>query len=213
MHIILGSSSPSRKELFDRLGIAYTVSNPEYEEIIDPNAPTQSQVKTFAQGKAMSIYPKFKTEPNVVIMGFDSMIQANNQTIGKAHSADAVTKMITSFVGNTQQVVSGFCLCGNFNGQFFSHTHTVSTDVTFRADITPQEIQKYLTFNDWQGKCGAYSILGPGIFLLASIHGDFQNIIGVPIIAINKAMQKITGQSLLQLAQKKEATGLNHSSF
>jgi septum formation protein len=77
--------------------------------------------------------------------------------------------------------------------------------VYFRSDITEEEIDAYLTFDDWQGKCGAYSILGTGIFFVEKIEGSFQNIVGIPIEALGKKLYDLTGVKSLQLFAKDDS--------
>ena len=79
MKIILASSSPNRKELFDRLGIAYEIIKPDYEEHINPDISPEAQIQEFALGKAQSVgrINRSTEQPNnedYLIMGFDSMI-------------------------------------------------------------------------------------------------------------------------------------------
>ena len=112
--------------------------------------------------------------------------------------------MLQKFIGKEQQIMSGFALVGRYQGKTFSVTDYESTTVEFRSDVTPEEIDKYLTFGDWKGKCGAYSILGPGIFFLEYIDGDFQNIIGVPVVKIGKKIKEITGESFIKTLQKRK---------
>ena len=87
--------------------------------------------------------------------------------------------------------------------KYFEKTDFESTEVVFRSDITNCQIRKYLEFGDWRGKCGAYSILGTGIFFLEKIDGDFQNIIGVPVLKLGEMIREITGKSPIEIFEKK----------
>ncbi len=195
--LVLGSSSPNRRELFDRLGVRYEVREPDYDEVIDPTADTDEQVRTFAAGKAASVWaglPPAEHE-GTVVLGFDSMICCDGRTLGKAPDRAAAATMLQSFVGRRQTVHTGVCLRGQVGGKAVERRFAVSTAVQFRSDITTAEIEAYLDYGDWAGKCGAYSILGTGVALLASIEGDFQNIIGVPVIELCHQWQDATGLS------------------
>ncbi len=209
MKLILASTSPNRKELFDRMGVVYEAIAPDYEEIIDPNLEPFAQVEAFALGKAQSVFDRVRTKfelssnSDFMVMGFDSMIEFKGGSLGKAHSVEEATLMLKSFVGQSQQIVSGFALIGQYKGKTFEITDHQATQAQFRDDVTDAEIEHYLSFGDWQGKCGAYSILGPGIFFLDFIAGDFQNIIGVPVIKIGHDIKKELGVSWLELLNPK----------
>lgn len=212
MKLILASTSPNRRELFDRMGVKYEALAPDYEEIIDHSLTPFEQVETFALGKGQSVLTRFDPEikdskipgsDDYLVMGFDSMIEFEGGSLGKAHSVEAARTMLKSFVGKPQQIVSGFALLGRYQGQSFQIVGHQATTARFRSDVTEAEINHYLTFGDWQGKCGAYSILGPGIFFLEFIEGDFQNIIGVPVIKMGQALKKELGVSWLSVLETK----------
>ena len=202
MKIILASSSKNRSELLTRMGINFEIAAPDYEEVIIPDQSPTQQVQDFALGKAQSVYTKYKHEENVLILGFDSMIDLEGKSLGKAHTKKDAFEMIQSFIGKSQKVTTGIALIGNWKGQYFEQVDFESSDVKFRDDITNCQIKKYLEFGDWTGKCGAYSILGTGIFLLESIQGDFQNIIGVPVIKLGNLIRQVTGKSPLWIFEK-----------
>ncbi len=199
MKIILASSSPNRKALLDKLNFQYATHAPTFEEVIDTQLSNHDNIKAFAKGKALSVYSKYKQELNILILGFDSMIEIDGKILGKAHSEEEAFNMIKNFVGKKQKVTSGISLVGNFEGNYFEKTDLQSTTVQFRSDITDYQIKAYLAFNDWSGKCGAYSILGMGQFLLEEVQGDFQNIIGVPVLKMGAMIQEITKKNPLEL--------------
>lgn len=204
MHIILATTSVNRRQLFDRLGIKYTAMAPDYEENISKDQTTTEQVKAFARGKAVAVYQKISrtmTEDFCVI-GFDSMVDLEGKSIGKPQDQEDAILQIWSFRGKPQEIRSGISIIGKMNGKKFCDTQSESTKIKFRSDYTLKEIDKYLEFNDWQGKCGSYSILGTGIFFLDTIEGDFQNIIGVPVLKMQGMLEKITGKKIWDLVEK-----------
>lgn len=203
MKIILASTSPNRRELFDRMGIHYEAIAPDYEEIIDHSIEPYAQVEAFALGKGASVDDQLNFSEDYLVMGFDSMIEFEGTSLGKAKNKEEAMRMLKSFIGKPQNIVSGFALIGSYQGKKFNLTDHQATSVKFRSDVTEAEIEKYLKFGDWAGKCGAYSILGPGIFFLESLDGDFQNIVGVPVMRIGKHLKKITGHSLIELSTPK----------
>lgn len=210
MKLILTSTSPNRRELFDRMGIAYQAIAPDYEEIIDPTQPPFTQVEAFALGKAQSVLDQVRAEfeqssnSDFMIIGFDSMIEFQGQSLGKARSYEEAKVMLQTFVGQSQQIVSGFAVLGQYQGKPFKIIDHQTTKAQFRNDVTPEEIEHYLSFGDWQGKCGAYSILGPGILFLDFIDGDFQNIVGVPVMKIGHKITQQLGVSWLTLLEVKK---------
>lgn len=204
MKVVLASSSENRRALFEKLGIAFEQMSPEFEEIITEHEPPHDQIQTFALEKAKSVFHKYSTLDDVLVMGFDSMIELDGASIGKPNTKKQALEMIQKFVGRTHEISTGVACVGNWKGKYFEEVALETTTVHFRKDVTNCQIKKFLEFGDWKGKCGAYSILGTGIFLMESYVGDFQNIIGVPVLKLGKMVREVTGKSPLFLFSKKE---------
>lgn len=205
MKIILGSSSVNRKELFERLGVQFEIVEPDFEEVLNLKISNQQNIKNFALGKALSVHEKIekKETGDFCILGFDSMVEFEKEVIGKPKTKTDAFNMIQRFVGKSQKIVSGIACVGRWKGKYFEIVETESTKIWFKKETTNCQIRDYLAFDDWKGKCGSYSILGTGTFLLEKIEGDFQNIIGVPVIRMGNMIRKITGKSPLKVFEKK----------
>ncbi len=204
MKIVLASSSENRRELLARMGIAFEQVMPSFEEVIDTSRPPLEQIQHFALEKAKSVLHKFSTEDDVLIMGFDSMIELDGKSIGKPNTKKQAHEMIQKFVGRTHEISTGVALVGKFKGEYFERVELETTKVHFRSDVTNCQIKKFLEFGDWKGKCGAYSILGTGIFLMESYEGDFQNIIGVPVLKLGEMVREVTGKSAISIFSLKK---------
>ena len=81
--IILASSSPRRKELFDKYGIDYTVDFVETEEVLDESLTLFKRLENIALQKAKPLQIKY---PNNIIVSADTMVtfQDTNEWQGKA---------------------------------------------------------------------------------------------------------------------------------
>ncbi|MCF7830570.1 Maf family nucleotide pyrophosphatase [Candidatus Gracilibacteria bacterium] len=204
MKIVLASSSENRRRLFDRMGFVYEIAPPAFEELTNQKLSPKAQVQEFALEKARSVFHKFSTEKDVLIMGFDSLIDFQGTSVGKPRTKKDALEMIQKFKGKEQAVVTGIAMVGNFKGKYFEATEQETTKVKFRSDITNCQIRKYLEFGDWAGKCGSYSILGTGIFFLEPFNGDFQNIVGVPIFKMHEMIRAITKKSPISVLTPKK---------
>ncbi len=204
MKIVLASSSMNRHELFTRMGIEFEQVMPAFEELIAEHEPPHKQIQAFALEKAKSVLHQFSTLESVLIMGFDSMIELDGKSIGKPNTEKEAFAMIKKFIGRTHEISTGVALVGNWKSQYFEKVEMETTKVHFRSDIKDHEIHAFLRFGDWKGKCGAYSILGTGVFLMKSYEGDFQNIIGVPVLRLGKMMREVTGESPLEIFEPKK---------
>lgn len=204
MKIILASTSVNRKELFERLGVRFEMVEPDFEEVLNQKISNRENIQNFALGKALSVYQKLESHAteDFCVLGFDSMVEFEKEVIGKPKSKADAFRMIQRFVGKSQKIVSGIACVGRWKGKYFEKAETESTKIWFKKDTSNCQIRDYLAFDDWQGKCGSYSILGTGTFLLERIEGDFQNIIGVPVIRMGNMIREITGKSPLKVFEK-----------
>ncbi|HEY5714475.1 MAG TPA: Maf family protein [Candidatus Gracilibacteria bacterium] len=216
MKFILASSSKNRQALLERMGIAFEAIAPDYEEQIQEDLSTIEMVETFSLGKAKSVYHQMIKSPapnkdhknhalesDLFVLGCDSMISIEGRSIGKAYSEAEAIEQLLFFRGKRQEVITGLALVGHYQGQYFEVVEHEVSPLDFRADVDEALIRKYLKFGDWQGKCGSYSILGTGVFFLDGILGDFQNIVGLPILRMGRMMEKVTGKHPLELLESK----------
>jgi septum formation protein len=56
--------------------------------------------------------------------------------------------------------------------------------------LTGTEIRAYVRSSEWQGKAGAYAIQEQGGGLVATLHGDFDNVVGLPVSLIHDLLRE-----------------------
>ena len=168
--IILASSSPRRKELFDKYGIDYTVDFVETEEVLN-----------IALQKAKPLQIKY---PNNIIVSADTMVTFQDEMLGKPKNREDAKRMLELLSNNKQVVITAVCIIKDQQ----STTFTDATTVTFKK-LSDQEIEDYLDTNEWQGKAGAYAIQGVASKFVEKIDGDLENVIGMPMYKVIKYLE------------------------
>ena len=63
----------------------------------------------------------------------------------------------------------------------------VFTKVSFRP-LDDRLIDWYVASGEWRGRAGGYAIQGRGAALVDSIHGDYLNVVGLPVQALLRLM-------------------------
>lgn len=171
--IILASSSPRRKELFDKYGIDYIVDYVETDEVLDSSLALSSQLENIALQKAKPLKDKY---PDHIIISADTMVTFGQQMLGKPKDRDDARKMLKQLSGNQQLVITAVAIIDGEKEQTFSD----GTIVIFKK-LSDQEIEEYLDSNEWIGKAGAYAIQGIAKKFVAQILGDKETVIGLPM--------------------------------
>ncbi|MDO5155218.1 MAG: Maf family protein [Eubacteriales bacterium] len=187
--IILASASPRRTELMNQAGFSFEVIPSKAEEQITETAP-QKIVEELAFLKANEVYNRIKkdyTGKDFIVIGADTIVYYDNDVLGKpadSHEAYDIIKMLSD---RTHQVYTGIAIIKRQNGEKQSFLLHEKTDVTFYP-ISDQEIKDYIATGDPLDKAGAYGIQGPFAIHIKEIHGDYNNVVGLPIAKLYHAL-------------------------
>ncbi len=70
-----------------------------------------------------------------------------------------------------------------------SISEAVTTQVVIK-DLNNSEIDSYIKTREPLDKAGAFGIQGKGALLIKEIHGDYSNIVGLPIFSLSESLKK-----------------------
>ena len=188
MAIILGSGSPRRRELLEKIGITkFSVSTPEVEETYPDNLSPAQIVCHLSAIKSRAIA---SGEDDIVITA-DTMVFLDDKRLGKpADEADALA-MLTALQGRRHTVCTGVTVRRGSRVL----TEAEETAVIFRP-ATEKELLSYIRSGEPMDKAGAYGIQGLGSLLVEGIEGDFFNVMGLPLLRLSRMLRQF-GVTLL----------------
>lgn len=181
--LILASKSPRRKELLQDCGFAYRVISCDCDETIQKDLPIEKAIEQIAYQKAKTVLQAF---PHQLVLGCDTMVIYQGHPLGKPKDREDAKRMLTQLSGQTHHVISGVAILG-------ADTHIVFheiTEVTF-YDIEEELLQSYLDSDEPYDKAGAYGIQGKGKLFVKEIHGDYYNVMGLPVAKIYRELKKL----------------------
>ena len=185
--LTLASTSPQRRAILEQLAIPFEVVPPDYAEDDPPEADPIELVTRHAEGKARSAH-----EDGRLTLGVDTTVVLDGRVYGKPRDADDATRMLRELSGRTHTVASGMCLLGA-GDDVVAHE---LTGVTFRP-LASETIAGYVDRGEWDGRAGGYAIQGLGGRLVASIEGDYLNVVGLPG-ALLVSLLEVRAPKLLQ---------------
>jgi len=188
--IILASASPRRQELLQQIGCTFKVVTSSVAEDHDPNLSPAELALSLAAAKALDVAKKTATDD--VVIGADTIVVMDGQVYGKPADAADARRMLSELAGRRHQVITGIAVVAA--GKVW--TDFAVTAVKFR-ELTRDEIERYVASGESRDKAGGYAIQGIGALLVEGITGCYANVVGLPLVTLDKLLRQALGVSLL----------------
>lgn len=177
--LILGSTSPFRKALLEKLNIDFDCAKPEIDETPEDNEPPQSLVARLAEQKAEKVASDHK---NALIIGSDQVAVCNGEILGKPGNFDNAVAQLEKFSDQTVTFYTGLCLLNSKTGR--SQVIVEPFYVHFKA-LRKEQIENYINAEKPFNCAGSFKSEGLGICLFKSLEGNDPNsLIGLPLIRL-----------------------------
>jgi septum formation protein len=182
--LVLGSTSPYRRELLGRLQVPFDVAAPDVDETALPDETPRALAERLALVKAYAVASAF---PQAVVIGSDQVADLNGLPLGKPGTHEKAVIQLRQMSGQSvvfQTAVAVVCLESGF-----VQTDLAAVRVTFR-DLTDDEIENYLRAEQPYDCAGSAKSEGLGIALLESIDNDDPTaLVGLPLIRTCRMIQ------------------------
>jgi septum formation protein len=170
-HLVLASRSPQRRAILEALGVEFVVRVPDFVE--SERGDAESVARENALGKAAAV----ARAAGEVVLGVDTVVSLGRQMYGKPGDHGQARDTLRALSGATHTVLSGIALLGLEDSPRLA---TCATEVSFR-ELDEPTIDWYLGSGEWRERAGGYAIQGAGCALVASIAGDWTNVVGLPV--------------------------------
>lgn len=176
--IILASASPRRKELLEQIGLSFQIEPARREEHITSVIPREV-VEELSYQKAMEV-ARLHKEEDTLILGADTIVVYEDKIMGKPADEEEAREMLRKLSGKTHCVFTGVTAVLWENQKKTVRTFSEKTEVTFYP-MSEEEIMFYVKTREPMDKAGAYGIQGIGAKFIQAIHGDYNNVVGLPV--------------------------------
>ncbi|MEZ4240208.1 MAG: Maf family protein [Myxococcota bacterium] len=191
--LILASTSPYRRRMLQDAGLAVRCEAPEVDERSfghdAPDSPFETAPErlatALARAKAQAVAARF---PERWVLGADQVAydpEEPGAPFGKPEGPDDHLRRLRQLAGREHRLVTGFALLGGPR----EHVEAVTTRLTFRSDLTDDELRAYVATGEGAGCAGGYAVEGRGAFLIERIDGDLFNVIGLPLLQVITALR------------------------
>jgi len=182
MQLILASQSPRRRELLGLLKLPFTVRVADIDETMNPALPPQDEVARVSLAKARAV----ERDPEDIVIAADTIVVLGQRVLGKPADESQAEEMLTALSGRTHQVMTGVTVLRGDRAL----TATEITDIHFRP-LSPGEIRRYIATGEPMDKAGSYGIQGGAALFAEKIHGDYYNVVGLPVCRLQRMLRQL----------------------
>ena len=190
--IILASKSKVRKEILDKNDIECIVEPSNVDEdivkvgLLKENTTPEMISKNLAELKANKVSMK-KTDE--IVLGADSVIDLEGELISKPESREDAMEILKKLNGKSHFLISSVCI--SKNGSMIWN-YTDKAKLTMKK-FTDGELKNYLSkiSDETLYAYNVYQIEGEGRSLFASIEGDEDTIMGLPVKKIKEYLSSL----------------------
>jgi len=206
--LVLGSTSPYRRELLTRWGLPFETCAPRVDEtplagerpqdlawrlarlkaedVVQQEAQMTTQARATPAGRAAA--QSLQADDDVIVIGSDQVADLNGQPLGKPGTHERAVAQLQAMRGQTVLFHTAVCVARPRTGFIQTQVHTVQ--VQFR-DLSDADIEVYLQLEQPYDCAGSAKAECLGIVLLARIESDDPTtLIGLPLIATAALMRE-----------------------
>ena len=178
-NIVLGSSSPFRKQMLEKLHLPFTQYSPEIDETPLSSESPQEMIERLSLLKALKVA---ETHPESIIIASDQCATFHSQPIGKPHTHQNAVKQLQDFSGNKIIFYTGLVVIDPKEQKTY---HVMDTTTVHFRTLSLQTINNYLNTEQPYQCAGSFKSEGLGITLFESIESKDPNaLIGLPLIEL-----------------------------
>jgi septum formation protein len=179
MQLVLGSTSPFRKQLLERLQLDFICDAPEIDESPMPGESIEAMVVRLAVAKARSVAER---HPDALIIGSDQSAVLGSKVLTKPGGFDKAYEQLSKASGQKIVFQTGLCLLNSRTGNIQSQC--IPYTVQFRQ-LTDHMIRSYLEKEQPYNCAGSFKSEGLGIALFDHFEGtDPSALVGLPLIQL-----------------------------
>jgi septum formation protein len=175
--LVLASASPRRREILQKLGLTFSVRSADIDESRRPGEEPLAYVSRLAREKAHAVARLLDGRGDVALLAADTTVVIDEQVLEKPRDRADSERMLRALRGRTHRVHTGVCLL--LWPQATARELAVTTEVQFRA-FDDSTLHGYVASGEGMDKAGSYGIQELGQALVASIHGSYTNVVGLP---------------------------------
>lgn len=177
--LVLGSTSPYRRGLLERLRIPFETASPRVSEDRLPGETPRALAERLAGAKAADVAARY---PDALVIGSDQSAGVGDRILGKPGTHQRAVEQLSALSGQSVVFHTGLCLIDTASGREW--LGTVPYTVHVRA-LDHAEIERYLRLEQPYDCSGSFKSEGLGVSLFRGMEGDDPtSLVGLPLIRL-----------------------------
>lgn len=197
---ILASSSPRRVDLLRSAGIQAVSIPPDCDETPLKGESPRALVRRLASAKASVVASGVRSArgERILVISADTIVvePSRRRILGKPADKREALGMLSLICGRTHEVLTAFCVVEVHGRESRGVSRVVSTRVSM-LPLTRRQMLDYIATGEPMDKAGAYAAQGLGMSFIASIHGSYTNVVGLPMSHLLTTLSSEFGVQLL----------------
>ena len=186
--LILASSSPRRRDLLARLGVAPArIASPDINETPRKGEVPRVYALRMAEEKAVAV----ARDAGEIVVAGDTTVAVGRRILPQAADADMQRGFLNLLSGRRHHVLSAVAVIDG-NGKMRSRI--CDSIVRFKR-LSADEIESYIDSGEGLGKAGGYAIQGRAEALIDWMAGSHSAVIGLPLYE-TRALLRASGYPL-----------------
>jgi septum formation protein len=186
--LVLASSSPRRRELLARIGIAPTrIESPDIDENPLKGELPRAYALRLAKAKARAV----ARNEGEIVLAADTTVAVGRRILPPADSEVIQRRLLGLLSGRRHRCISAVCV---IDAAGTARTRLVATVVTFKR-LSQTELDAYVESGEGLGKAGGYAIQGRAEALIRFVSGSHSGVIGLPLFE-TRALLRAAGLDL-----------------
>ena len=172
MEIVLASASQRRERLLKRIVKKFSVRVAKIDESIHAGESFSRACVRLAEMKARHV-----ADGKSVVIGADTIAYLVRKNFRKTNDGKKARGVLLFLRGKTHYVITGVAV-------LFPSGKIVKYSVKARVkmkEFTDDKLESYLKYGEWRGRAGCYDVSGKGRRLVASVRGEKETVVGLPL--------------------------------
>jgi len=186
--IILGSSSPRRKQLLTELGFDFKIFKNNTEENFPQEINKEKIAEFLSKKKCDNLCETIKESYyNYLLITADTVVLLEDTFFNKPKNNKEAYFMLSKLSGKSHKVITGVSIKTQEQHIIFSETSIV----TFKK-LLKEEIKYYIEKYKPLDKAGSYGVQEwIGLIGIKHISGSYSNIVGLPLSKLYEKLKSI----------------------